>query len=555
MIINIVVPPDSSQDIQILHGIIAHIFKEDLKIRHVPYHHPHCEQADINIFFQIINPSLLIYASKNIWIPIPIHTPDTWKPYGKMVNEIWAMTHEIRNIFEDWNPNVKYIGWSSIDKVMPEIKNYHKGIVPVGSYLWRNPKPLIQAYLKIYSINQDLFRALPEMTIITRLQMPDIPENIAPKFNIIKEIPNEKEYDLILHESGVMVCLSANEGFCHSVHEGMSSGCILIVSPLDSLMEMTKTALWVSEAKTIKHPKMVGNLMDVEVMSICESLKMYANYNFHQKQDISKKMRERYELNHKNFIEKATEVIRESLSGTPTYDMKEIMPKEEDLPMISVLTITKDRRRFIPLMKFCMEIQTYPQEKIEWVIVDDGKDQIKDLISDIPNVKYILRDEEMTIGAKRNLAVESASHDILLMLDDDDIYPNNSIITRVSFLLAKPTRECAFSTTIPCYDMIESKSFMNIPPIMLGMSERVSEATLTFTRSFWNSRKFEEVQIAEGNAFIRGREQMCREISPQEVIVSLIHKSNTSSRKTPPMEQNGCHYGFSDELFKVIHEI
>jgi len=49
---------------------------------------------------------------------------------------------------------------------------------------------------------------------------------------------------------------------------------------------------------------------------------------------------------------------------------------------------------------------------------------------------------------------------------------------------------------------------------------------------------------------------MCRELSPQDVIVSLIHKQNTSSRKAPPMaEPNGCHYGFSDELFTLVSEI
>jgi hypothetical protein len=96
---------------------------------------------------------------------------------------------------------------------------------------------------------------------------------------------------------------------------------------------------------------------------------------------------------------------------------------------------------------------------------------------------------------------------------------------------------------------------MNVPPITLPQSERVSEATLCFTRKFWEAGKFPDKQIGEGDAFIRGREQMCREFSPQDVIVSLIHKKNTSSRKPPVMESNGCHYGFSDELFTLVSEI
>jgi hypothetical protein len=96
---------------------------------------------------------------------------------------------------------------------------------------------------------------------------------------------------------------------------------------------------------------------------------------------------------------------------------------------------------------------------------------------------------------------------------------------------------------------------MNVPPHVLGMADRVSEATMAFTRTFWEDRKFPDQQIAEGGAFIRGREQMCREISPQDVIVSLVHKKNTSSRKPPQMETNGCHYGFADELFTLVSEI
>jgi glycosyltransferase involved in cell wall biosynthesis len=162
----------------------------------------------------------------------------------------------------------------------------------------------------------------------------------------------------------------------------------------------------------------------------------------------------------------------------------------------------------------------------------------------------------MTIGAKRNLGVEKASHDILVMMDDDDVYPNHSIVARVAHMLMEPRKECLFSTTIPCYQIHDKKSFMNVPPITLPMSERVSEATLCFTRSFWESRKFTDEQIAEGDAFVRGREHMCRELSPQDVIVSLVHKKNTSARRPPPqMEQNGCHYGFSDELFTLVSEI
>ena len=201
-------------------------------------------------------------------------------------------------------------------------------------------------------------------------------------------------------------------------------------------------------------------------------------------------------------------------------------------------------------------IQSYPEDKLELVIVDDGDDSIEETLIGVPNVTYVRLEEKKSIGEKRDIGVSKAMYDVIAFMDDDDVYPNNSILERIAMMLKTPSKECSFSTVIPCYDIVKYCSFMNAPPITLPMSQRVSEATLTFTKKFWEERKFGDVQVAEGDAFIRGREHMCREISPQEVIVSLIHPKNTSSRKVPEFkEPNGCHFGFNEKLFAMVSEI
>lgn len=549
-----------SQDVHILHGILVNAFGKEIQIRHVPHYYPQCPIAEINFFIEVITPSLFVYASKNIWIPNPEWTYKTWEPYSKMVDEIWVKTHEAEKLFQQWvNPEkIKYIGWTSIDKVMPDKKNYHKAIVPVGKNVWRNPRPIIQAYMKLKHQNPAAYNTLPELHIVhdpNAVVLPPIPAEFSKKIILHSEVMKESDYDALLQECGLCICMSAAEGFGHAVNEAMSAGCMLILSPIDAFRELAENVLWVSNLKVTPHPHCLGNLEDVEVDSIIDSLCVYSTSQFHWKKSNSDNIRSEYEARHKSFVDRTTQLVKEKFEGMPEYVLEDRLPKEDALPKISVITITRDRRVFIPLAKFCILSQSYPEDKLEWVIVDDGKDQIKDLVSDLPNVKYVLSDEVLTIGEKRNLGVEKASHDILVMLDDDDVYPNNSVLTRVAHLLAEPARQCLFSTTIPCYDIHEKKSFMNVPPHVLPMCERVSEATLCFTREFWKARKFPDQQIAEAGAFIRGREQMCRELSPQDVIVSLVHCKNTSSRKAPAGEPNGCHYGFADELFTLVSEI
>lgn len=546
-------------DVHILHAMIVNAFGKETQIRHIPHFHPQCAEAEVNFFIEVINPSLFTYAAKNIWIPNPEWTYKTWEPYGHMIDEIWVKTHEAEKLFSGWNTTIRYIGWTSIDKVVPEKKNYSKAIVPVGKNVWRNPRPIIQVYMGLKRRDASLYAALPVLHIVydpTAMTLPPIPEEFASKIKLITGPLPEKEYDELLQECGLCICLSAAEGFGHAVNEAMSAGCMLMLSPIDAFREITNEVLWVSNGKVTPHPKCLGNLEDVDLESVVDALIVYCTSEFRWKTRKSEIVRSEYEGRHKKFIDLMTETLKNTLSDIPEFSLQKRLPPEEDLPKISILTITRDRRPFIPLAKYCFLAQGYPEEKLEWVIVDDGKDQIKDLVSDLPNVKYILVDESLTIGAKRNLAVESASHDILVTMDDDDVYPNNSVLSRVAHMLAEPKKECLFSTTIPCYEIHDKKSFMNVPPITLPMCERVSEATLCFTRKFWEQGKFPDQQIAEGGAFIRGREEMCRELSPQDVIVSLCHKKTTSSRKPPQgMEQNGCHFGFADELFTLVSEI
>ena len=57
------------QDANILRGLLTVVFEDQVEAHNVQYTQPQCEEADVNIFLEVMNPSLLPYAAKNIWIP------------------------------------------------------------------------------------------------------------------------------------------------------------------------------------------------------------------------------------------------------------------------------------------------------------------------------------------------------------------------------------------------------------------------------------------------------------------------------------------------------
>jgi hypothetical protein len=549
-----------SQDVNIMRGLLTAIFDTNVEIQLVQYTQPQCNEADINVFFEVINPSLLSYAAKNIWIPNHEWMYRTWVPYLNMMNEIWVKTHEAERIFKQLTPtHVRYIGWTSLNKQFPEKKNYYKAIVPLGKNIYREIDVLFNAYLKIQKDAPIDFTRLPFLHVVSWKKL-EVPESISDRVLVHSNL-SDNDYDELLAECGLCICLSKAEGFGHAINESMAAGCNLLLSSIkpffeDLVGEVNIGVNFVSAEETIDNEYCFGTLISSSVDSLVTELTDYIDIPFKERKSGSEFIRKVYETNHKSFMERMKLMLPQVFHVETPFSLKDSMPKEDELPNVSIVCITCDRRIFMPVLKYSYMIQSYPEEKIELVIVDDGDDPIEDTLIGVPNVTYVRVDERKTIGEKRDIGVSKAMYDIITFMDDDDVYPNNSILERTAMMLKAPAKECGFCSVIPCYDIANYCSFMNIPPIHLPMSERVSEATLIFTRKFWEERKFGEVQIAEGDAFIRGREHMCRELSPQEVIVSLVHPKNTSARKVPEFkEPNGCHFGFNEKLFAVVSEI
>lgn len=552
-----------SHDVNLLRAVLS-AFIKDVTINKVPHILPECPEAELNIFLEVISPVLFPFARKNVWIPNPEWTYKTWIPYLKMVDEVWAKTQESYDIFSKLGANTILTKWSSMDKLwdLSESKNYNKAIVPVGNNIFRYPKPILQAYERIRINDPELFIKLPELHLVYNPKSITVfvPDTLANKVVVHSEVMPESEYNTLLKECGLCVCISVAEGFGHAVNEAMSAGCNLLLSEITSFTDgladdSLSCVYYASKSETHANPDCLGDLVDSSVESIISQLQIYCLVHEDHRTQGSLHARQNYVQRHNKWIRAMKEVLQ-SQDSTP-YSFKDTLPKEETLPDVSIVTITKDRRIFMPLAKYSYMIQSYPEDKLEWVIVDDGDDPIDDTLIGVPNVVYVRCPKGMSISDKRNLGVDKCMYELVAFMDDDDVYPNNSILQRAAMTMKEPVKECVFCTTIPCYDISKYSSFMNVPPMTLPMSQRVSEASMMFTKKFWNERKFENsVNIAEADTFIRGREDMCREVSPQEVIVSLVHPLNTSARRIPPTtEPNGCHYGFNEKLFDLVSQI
>jgi hypothetical protein len=192
----------------------------------------------------------------------------------------------------------------------------------------------------------------------------------------------------------------------------------------------------------------------------------------------------------------------------------------EELPYVSIVTITKNRKHIfeLPIRNF-YEFE-YPKDKLEWVIIDDGNDNLKSVLPVDKRIKYVRYTEIGTLCQKRDIGVQQASYDIIAFMDDDDYYFPCSIYSRVA-LMKHYRRDCIGCTTLGIYDIIDDSSFLNV-------SSMISEASMAFKRSFWKKRQFgkEDHNYGEAYVFINGREKEVINMPYFFNLVAITHNGN-----------------------------
>ena len=202
--------------------------------------------------------------------------------------------------------------------------------------------------------------------------------------------------------------------------------------------------------------------------------------------------------------------------------------KLNKLPLVTMCTPTFNRRPFIPIMLKCFEHQTYPKDKIEWLIVDDGTDKIEDLVSHIPQIKYFKFNEKMTLGKKRNFLNDKARGEIIVFIDDDDYYPPERISHAVEVLKANPKALCAGSSAM----FIHFKHINKMLQFGPYGPNHSTAATFAFKRELLRTTRFDEKSsIAEEKHFLKDYTVPFVQLDSKKTILVFSHNHNSFDKK------------------------
>lgn len=211
-------------------------------------------------------------------------------------------------------------------------------------------------------------------------------------------------------------------------------------------------------------------------------------------------------------------------TASPPVEIAQI----DSTPLVTCIMPTYNRRSFVPQAIRCFLRQDYPN--LELLVVDDGTDSVADCVPASERIRYLRLNQKMTIGAKRNLAVEKARGEFIVHWDDDDWYPPSRVSTQIAALLERGADICG-SSRVSFYNATTDQAWEY--RYAASGAAWVAGATLAYRRSFWQRNKFPNIQVGEDSRFVWSRavKNIC-DLRQPALCVATVHAGNTSRKET-----------------------
>ncbi|QPN60174.1 glycosyltransferase family 2 protein [Synechococcus sp. CBW1002] len=205
-------------------------------------------------------------------------------------------------------------------------------------------------------------------------------------------------------------------------------------------------------------------------------------------------------------------------------------PSLSSYPFVSLCTVTYNRAAFLPLLEKRILDQTYPRERMEWVLIDDSPAGVPDFVpSEASGLKVVYRrlDEKLPLGQKRNLSHTFCEGEIIVYLDDDDYYPPTRVEHAVRRLLDTGCL-VAGSTLLPILFLPEKELWLAGP---YGQ-HHATAGTFAFRRELLKQTAYSnDASRAEERFFLKNYSFPLAQLDPKQTILCIGHDRNTFEKR------------------------
>ena len=533
---------------------LSYIFKrmkEKPNVSHIHINTTKIEEATINIFLENINMFHLGKAKYNIFIPNQQYFHKNWVEQCECFDLVICKTQYCYDIFKEYinEDKLVFTGWRSPDMFQPSIEKDHNEWLVVYNDPFMND---LQKLLDLWTLER------PTLNIVFNgVQSQNLKRVNLPNINYIEKIDPEK-FSQLFNRCLIHVCLDDVDCFSHNVNQAHLAKSVPVVTSKGPVLEVADSdaSFRVSSSRK-RYREGLGSVYKYSKDNLEETIKKILGTSDTTLEIMGKNGRIHSEKKQNIFVDTFTKLLGGIFEKTKKIKFNRKEYSDEDLPNLSVVTSVNNLKDIFRICVLNYTSTKYPKDKLEWVIVDDSDEgmDVEHLIPSKENrdrfhIKYIRLDEKTHSGKKLNIGVENSSHECILTMNHDDFFYERGYNNIVLELL-RSEKLCVGMTHYGCFDINNYISVINTSSPIMPFSDKVYSGGMCFYKKYWEQAGFGE----EGNElkmFHRNRLVHFREISYSDNMVGLIHTRNKHIRVTDTKEPNGCHFGFSEKLFKYV---
>lgn len=557
-------------DVEVLNLMLKKL-RENIEIQHVNWNHYKCPNASINIFLQCINYQFIQNAKVNIAIIDHENLTQNTVDYLPNMDYVICKSNYTYQVIETalkgrgYNSNnLVELGWRSPSIEIPvQTKSFQKVLLYCNQ---RNS----DIYSRIIDAWTEELPTLEVVSANTNVMLRNTKNRKTQSNIVFRDEIQGTDFHKLFNECGFHLILEDKASFEHLINQCQQVGSIPIALYGGANKEIfsSDNGVELSCKKKKGEDNKLGSHFTFNPDSVIDKIKQTIKLSSESINLLARDAKLNSHVHTGKFESKFLELFKEVISHVRTNKKLNFTISEDNLPTVSVITPTYNRKKFFPLAIFNYNSFDYPRDKLEWIIVDDSSDN-ETVESLLPveasrskyNIKYIKLDNKVSIGEKRNIAIKESKNSVIVCMDDDDYYYPESLRNRVELLRGFQAKNknihCVGCGTYAAFEINKYISIINNKNYDLPFFHKISPATLVFDKEFVTTNKmFSDSDKNEAEDLIKGRVNEVAEISWENNIVALIHKNNTSDMRVPGDEKpNGCHFKFNEKLFKFITEL
>ena len=203
---------------------------------------------------------------------------------------------------------------------------------------------------------------------------------------------------------------------------------------------------------------------------------------------------------------------------------------DKNRPYVICICPTYNRRMFLPKLLYMFKYQTYPQDRMTLLILDDSNISNEDIIieSKLNNINYIYSKDKIKLGKKRNMLNEKAIElkaEYIICFDDDDYYPEDKVSYTIRMMLSRKSILSGCTTIYVYYTLL--KKIYKFGPYN---NNHCTNGTMAYHVDYIikNKRKYDDEAIkSEEKYFLNNFSDNVLQLEPLKNILCISHSNNT----------------------------